>query len=349
MRFNVLPGEGENTNWFYNLNAFEQAETIKQVRYKRLMWPELHDGLWAKRPSLAYPHILPVGNFDKAVYPPIADEVAAYCGENDIAIHTEILNLRSSQASCFNLLFPLRKDKELAARVLKPLLPNVAEVKEIEFEYTGGKAASTWLGEVGGKRGQNCTSIDAAIWWGDCNGISTLTLVEWKYTERSFGTCGGYSSTGNKQKHLCKLQLSGERCYLKCKKGRRYWEHLSEAGVDVSRLSDIEDCPFKGPFYQLMRQFVLAAYLRKGNDGKNLPIDRVNVASVSFRENRSIHAIPRELSTLGDNVVAAWNHLLGGVPKLMHVDVEDIVMELKKEDCDAARDLGEYLNLRYGL
>jgi hypothetical protein len=82
------------------------------------------------------------------------------------------------------------------------------------------QGTTEWLGEPpGGKRGQNRTSADAAIWWGDTEGCSRLTLVGWKYTERQFGTCGGFTSRGNDQKATCtqwrREDLDARRdCYL---------------------------------------------------------------------------------------------------------------------------------------
>jgi hypothetical protein len=100
-------------------------------------------------------------------YPAMAQALIDYCDQFKIAIHAEALNLKSSQVACFNVIFPLRLDLDLAARVLQPLLPDVDKVTAIEFEYTGDEGASKWLGEpAGGKRGQNRTSIDAAIFTG---------------------------------------------------------------------------------------------------------------------------------------------------------------------------------------
>jgi hypothetical protein len=165
-----LPGEGEPSDWFDRLNAFEQAETQRQVAFKRTHWQGLPDGGWSKRPDYTYPHILPEGEIEKAFFPPIARPAIEYCDQSNIAIHSEALNLRSSQVCCFNVIFPMRMDLELAAVALAPVLPGVRKVTAIEFEYTGpeGDGATRWLGEPpGGMRGQNRTSIDVAAWWED--------------------------------------------------------------------------------------------------------------------------------------------------------------------------------------
>jgi hypothetical protein len=345
MRRHLLPGEGENSEWFRRLNGFEQQETLRQVQFKRRHWPGLSDGEWSGRKGYTYPHILPAGYLTKAFYPPIADEALAYCCEKDIAVHSEALNLRSSQVCCFNVMFPLRQDLALAKLALAPLLPGVQDVEQVEFEYTGPPEATTWLGEpAGGKRGQNRTSVDVAIWWRSAS-RRILTLVEWKYTEPSFGTCGGYNSRGNRDKRQClglDVQASGaaQHCFLtRGRNNRRYWEHMGEAGINLQACVRAEGCPFRGPFYQLMRLFMLAAFLRLADK-----VDEVTVASVDFLGNASIHQVPTRLSYLGSTVEAAWNAALGGVPPLRHVNAEQIVGAM----C-AGGHLATYLNERYGL
>jgi hypothetical protein len=195
----VLPGyPGGDTSWFFRQNQFEQQEILRQVAYKTKYWPDLGNGKLANRPQHTYPHILPDGNVRKVFYEPIADKVLRYLGNENIALHTEALNLKSSQVACFNFLFPFRLDLSLATKVLQPLLPGLDMVTGIEFEYTGSIKATKWLGEpLGGKRGQNRTSIDAAIFWKNDKRETHATLIEWKYTEHNFGVCGAFSN-GNK-------------------------------------------------------------------------------------------------------------------------------------------------------
>jgi len=348
-----LPGDGGDSRWLERLNAFERRETVRQVRFKRKQWPSLPDGCWSKRPGYYYPHILPEGHLEKAFYPPVAKEVLGYCKANEIAVHTEALNLRSSQVCCFNVMFPLRQDLELAASALSPLLPDVSRVSAIEFEYTGPNEATEWLGEPPSwKRGQNRTSIDVAVWWEDGQGSKLLTLCEWKYTERCFGSCGGYESKGNTRKHLCRdLDLSRDDpeqlCYLtrisSRARLRRYWEHLHDAGISLKALSSSKGCPFMGAFYQLMRQCLLAAYLRRLED-----VDEVFVASIGFKGNAPLHQVSQSQRRLGSTTLRAWNTCLAGVPPIRHVEVEDIVGKLRESPvCDTV--WLTHLEERYGL
>lgn len=352
MKRHTLPDEGGECGWFDHLNPFEQQETLRQVDFKRRHWPDLPDGAWAKRPDHTYPHILPDGELEKNFYPPIAEAVLDYCRSSDIAVHTEALNLRSSQVCCFNVIFPLRQNLQLASLALADVLPDAEEVTAIEFEFTGPEEATAWLGEpASGQRGQNRTSIDAAVWWRSGT-ESFLTLCEWKYTERAYGTCGGYASRGNRAPGQCR-QLDVVRddpaasCYLTHgRHTRRYWDHLELAGVKLSALSHMQGCPFMGPFYQLMRQHLLAAYLRHHDESLN----EVFVVSLGFRGNMSLRAVPDGLRGLGPTVEDAWNACLNGVPPLRHVNVESIVARLRASASPSQeRSWLDYLAERYGV
>jgi len=287
-------------------------------------------------------------DYSRVLYAPIADSVIAYCFENDIAIHSEFLNLKSSQACCFNVMYPLRQDMKMAIACLEPLLPNVLEIEDIEFEYAGDEEVRKYLGESkGGKRGQNRTSIDVYIKWRDSKG-PRITLVEWKYTESNYGDCGGYNSKGNNNKRFCEqMNFRGSdksECYLtQGRNARRYWEIMAEAGIDENKASIVMGCPFRGPFYQLLRQFLVAGYLRR----EGIVID---VASVSFRANTALHEIGPflYLKPLGQSIPEAWNNILGDVPKLRIVHVEEIINNLKRGN-NSTNDFLEYLADRYGL
>lgn len=353
-----LPGEGRgDETWFYRLNAFEQQEIRRQVAFKRNHWPELKDGAWSKRPNYQYPHILPENHIKEALYQPVAAQILKYVHDEDIALHSEALNLRSSQVCCFNVLFPLREDKELGRLVLAPLLPGVRAVEAIEFEYTGPEGTTEWLGEPpGGKRGQNRTSIDAAIWWRDSTGIRWVTLVEWKYTERSFGSCGGYASEANATKKSChSLDASNIRSERECfltrggpQTSRRYWEHLKQAGINRARFMVLRGCPFRGPFYQLLRQSLLAVYLRQ-REG----IAKVEVATLVFGQNKSLLSCPSYLMPLAagrveTGVIGAWNAVIPSTSPVRHVTVEEIISAadsvLSKDD-----PWRSYVRERYGV
>jgi len=354
----VLPGEeGGDTAWFYRQNAFEQQEIFRQVAFKRRRWPELGDGSASKRPTYIYPHILPAGHERLAFYEPLADAILSYLAEEDIALHTEALNLKSSQVACLNFLFPLRQDLDLARSALQPFLPGLREVTEIEFEYTGPPEVTQWLGEPErGKRGQNRTSIDAAVFWIGKSKRKHVTLVEWKYTERNFGACSAFQSASKDDKARClSLDVARDRdparsCLLTTggdRRSRRYWEHMEAAGISLPAFASVQGCPFQGPFYQIMRQFLLAAYLRQ-TDGS----DEVEVVSIGFTRNTELHAVPPQLHSLIDReeegIIGAWNAVLKGVLPMRHWTVEQLMARVNKIE---GIDLGwrNYLRERYDM
>jgi hypothetical protein len=252
MQRHILPGEeGGDTAWFHRQNPFEQQEIYRQVAFKRGWWPHLPDGAASKRPTHTYPHVLPAGRERLAFYEPLADDILSYLAPNDIAVHSELLNLKSSQAPCLNFLFPLCQDLDLARVALRPLLPGLREVTGIEFEYTGPDGATEWLGEPsGGKRGQNRTSIDAAIFWIGRSNRKHVTLGEWKYTEHNFGVCSAFRNASTEGKARCRaLDVPRDRdparsCLLTTggdRRSRRYWEHVEAAGTLSGQVAWADD------------------------------------------------------------------------------------------------------------
>ncbi len=360
IRRHVLPGEkGGDTAWFYQQNAFEQQEVFRQVAFKRRRWPSLVDGRSNRYPTFTYPHILPPDHERLALYEPLADAILSYLDEEGIA-HPEIRNLKSSQAACLNFLFSLRQDLDLARSVLWPFLPGLREVTGIEFEYTGPPEVTEWLGEPSsGKRGQYCTSIDAAIFWVGRRKQRHITLVEWKYTESTFGECSAFQSAHEGERARClSLDVSRDsdpaRSCLLTKGGeqgsRRYWEHLEEAGIALSAFSKVWGCPFQGPFYQFMRQFLLAEYLRQTGQA-----DQVDVVSVGFIRNTELHEVPEYLHALVDReeegIIGAWNAVLEeGRGPMRHLTVEELMARVRVDQIEGV-DLGwrNYLRERYDV
>ena len=299
-----------------------------------------------------YPFCLPQERAEENLFSEIRAAAPDYFRRQHIAWHDgadekPTNHLCGSQVCCVNFLFPLRKDLEKATSILATAIPGLRRVESIEFEYTGPESATEWLGEPpGGKRGQNRTSIDAAVRWRGPGNKTRLSLVEWKYTERGFGECGGCRSVGNDQRHRCAtLKVQDIRPELDCyvasgkddRTSRRYWEHLGEAGISQERFGDHLGCPFRGPFYQLMRQYLLAAYCRANLSG----VDNVDVISIGFQGNQDLLRRPEYLAHLGEDVVSAWNSMLTTAPPLRHVFVETMLADAPSDDWR------EYIRERY--
>ena len=353
------PGTGD-TNWFSKRqNAFEQSVILQQVGFKRSHLPEMQDGPFSKQPMNTYPHIMPPGNERLAFYGGFATDVLECFHTNDIALHTEALNLKSSQVACINFLFPFYQHPSRAPSVLRNLFPDIATLDRLEFEYTGQEEGSVvctdWLGEpMSGKRGQNRTSIDAAIFWTDTKQKAHISLIEWKYTERSFGSCSAYQKADKADKKFCRcldvLKCPAEECLVAKpgrNRGRKYWAHMSRAGIDLTRLVDIKGCPFQGPFYQLMRQFLVAQFLRE-----NRIADHVEVVSLEFAGNLSLRAVPVQLQPLcdkpDDTVVDAWNSAIKHTPLMRRITAEQLLAGYDTS-IGIDRSWRQYILDRYGI
>ena len=355
----VLPGEGKDDAWFKSQNAFEQSVIRQQVKFKRDRLGINTNGPHSKYPQHTYPHILPGGEIRKAFFPGFTDAVFAYFDEANIQPHSELLNLKSSQAACVNFLFPLRSDLELATNVLTRagIIPPEGRVSGIEFEYTGQDEAggslgcTEWLGEPStGKRGQNRTSIDAAVFW-TREGRNDATLIEWKYTERTFGNCSAFANARSDAKAACRGPDHEKHCILtqsppKC--DRHYWDRLEESGIRRAKLACVPGCPFRGPFYQLMRQFLIAQYMRQSGQA-----DDVEVLAIHFDGNNSLRELTPELENLAKStatsIVDAWNVALEGVTPMREIKAEALLLAYDTCRTPDLSDWRDYIRARYGM
>lgn len=93
-------------------------------------------------------------------------------------------NMLSSQAMCFNLFAPLAGDPELATAVLALMIPGLAQVRRIEFEYTPEHDV---FGDRTGHGGVDCDLlIEATL----RDGENAIIVVETKFVEPDFSSCG---------------------------------------------------------------------------------------------------------------------------------------------------------------
>jgi hypothetical protein len=348
------PTPGDDA-WFHRYTQFVQAETRRQVLWKRQTWADLGDGPHAKFKEHTYPHILPEAEWRLNLFPPIAEAAEAYLVEENVEIHSERANLRSSQFACLNLLFPLKLNLLAAAKVLAPCLPGVRRVCGIEFEVTGDAAAVAFMGEPpGGKRGANRTSIDAEVTWTDEANAGTtrphLTLIEWKYTEEGFGSCGGYASRGNPHPQTCeRLHAATDRgasCYLasgtSSRVRRNYWKHTPPAWL--SELAGSVGCPFRGPLYQLWRQQLLAGHFAATGGYSS-----VSLVAIHWSGNASLTDVPVALAHAVHGVETVgelWNRVTGGFSE---VPVEALLRAFDAAPDPALATWRQYVGDRYGV
>ena len=212
-------------------------------------------------------------------------------------------HLLSSQVQCVNALGQMVHDPERIRRAFRSRL-DIAEVLEIEpgrfltFEYIG---PTDFFGEAPGgerTRGARCTSVDAAFLFHTSTGDRELALVEWKYTE----------SYGPREPEPAKDEVR--------------WQRYGTALHDPEGPVRADVLPFEAllaePFYQLMRQQLLAWELEKAGVHD---VDRVRVVHVMPSDNvayrMSLRAVHREV---GDTVHDVWHALLRRPDRFVSLD-----------------------------
>jgi hypothetical protein len=267
--------------------------------------------------------------------PSIRDLAGRYFGEA-ISWHLHANHGLSSQVCCLNFLMPLVERPKLLARLIGATLEIAApEMLPVEigpdgrpwfvgFEWIGGD----YLNEsIDGKRrrGANCTSADAVVRFRQGSVTETL-LIEWKYTE-SYGP---------------PLSLSGNET-----RTRRYKELVFHPNGPIRHDQGLtlEDF-FWEPFYQLLRQKMLAFQMQKhGEDGAS----RVRVLHIAPAANLALKKVTSSaLRRFGDNAFTVFRSLLVRPDDFVSRSTEELfgllVAELGDKD-----DWSAYLNRRYAF
>lgn len=239
-------------------------------------------------------------------------------------------HLLSSQVACINHLYFLRQHPELVIAILKALDPNIQKVCPIigqsgkdegfvAFEIVGTEPLGK---ETSLTRGIKCTSIDAMM-IGETKESRILFLIEWKYTENYNGKPSKLSS-GNKRLD-------------------NYVGLLQDSQSPITYMQDFSPL-FYEPFYQLMRQTLLAWQMVKRQEyGAN--------------DWRHLHIIPRENDKLLTGITSpklrkenatlesVWKSLLKYPEKYQVIDPCDFLKPIPyTED---TQDWLQYLKKRY--
>jgi hypothetical protein len=232
--------------------------------------------------------------------PGIREAIIAYFGDR-ITWHTHANHALSSQVCCLNFLAPLASDKDrlsvLVGRALGIAAPEMMAVETdldgrdwfVGFEWNGG--GTDFLNESRDgkplKRGSNSTSTDAMVKFRH-RGQTELLLIEWKYTEK-YGA--PISPAGNKTRtdRYAKLVFSPDGPIK------------SDQGLSLADF-------FYEPFYQLLRQQMLAFQLQKSPQHR---VSRVRVLHISPSGNRALHRVTSpSLRCLGDDAFEVFRKVL---------------------------------------
>lgn len=319
------------------MGKFLDQERIRQAEFKRIS-PYFSDearidGAYRGTP---YAFLLPDNRLGENFYTDIRSEALQYFADHRISWHTLARHLCSSQVCCLNFLFPFTDKPEALACLLRPLFPDLKHM--LPVESAGNYVAFEWIGEqnyLGERlakngvrtRGANCTSADAFVRYETINRKVHAVLIEWKYTE-------SYSSSTY---------------------------HISKSGTDRTaiyrHLYEQADCPlrrdlipefgdlFYEPFYQLMRQQLLAWQMEKA---KEMDADGVSVLHLQPAVNTAYESVTSPaLRPLGETVSRVWKKLVVPQDRFASHSIEDVFGSFPIEKFPELRGWWNYMHERY--
>ncbi|MGY1709106.1 PGN_0703 family putative restriction endonuclease [Geodermatophilus sp. SYSU D00758] len=315
-------------------DAFRTACRASAVRWKERTAALPDDArrpapYWGGPSSVPLPFCLPVEHAAANLLPDVREEALALFADLGIPWHRGHgagpgNHLLSSQVQCVNALTRMVRDPARLQKAFGSVL-GVAEVMAIEpgrhltFAFIG---SADVLGEARGghrMRGAQNTSVDAAFLYRTSEGRTELALVEWKYTEE----------------YRRGRPADPARDAVR----RRRYHHLWAADdgplrTDVVPFEDV----LAEPFYQLMRQQLLAHELEKRGE---LGATAVRVVHVLPPANSGYQAsLTRDSHRrAGTTVDEVWTRLLRRPDRFHHLDPAVF--------CDPAVTSGEYV-ARYG-
>jgi hypothetical protein len=252
-----------------SLSSFQESFYIHLINWK---WKNI-----SKEPGThqgrEYDAILPE-EFKSQHYPlyrPIVNEVL---NKHDFKLHKHFGHMASSQAACINLFTPILMNPEIASQVLRSINPSFKRLATdhlesgFQFEYWD---TSNPLNDHTPAAG---TDSDIAIAYYNGKDELCLWLIEHKLTEKEFSTCGGYKSSGNKNKDWCKSNTAltnNDKCYYKYAKDYKYWKLTKESGLfNEAALFERSECPFLSGENQLWRNQLMAYAIQSKGIFKNV-------------------------------------------------------------------------------
>lgn len=201
-----------------------------------------------------------------------------FAGHKAGDLHRALTNTVASQPCCFNLFAPLARHPQLADALFSQLLGEAVEVVHTEIEFTPNK----WAGvpgfectedeSIGDQSERGGTDADVAVFYRAADGKRGVVLIEFKYIEAEFSTCGSYksktkgprirpgcNSAGWFAQRVAPFRENPPRqpdCgYLKYQN----WRLLEKSrALNADAVKQQPGCPFKGSLNQLWRNLLLA-------------------------------------------------------------------------------------------
>lgn len=286
------------------------------------------------------PFCLPRENAEENLFPEIRKTAIEYFTEHKIKWHDgqsgkPSNHLCDSQVCCVNFLFPFADQPRALAEVLRPTFSNIREMLPIE---SGRYVTFEWIGKDNylcekisrngqRTRGANFTSADGIVMFERTDGKRQIVLIEWKYTE-------SYSTTSLK---IAKSGTDRTKIY-RCLFDR------SDCPFDKSLLPDFDSLFFE-PFYQFMRQQLLAHEMEKSHE---LDTDIVSVLHIAPAHNADFRKVTSpKLTKLGETATSVWSKLVRLPDRFLSVSTEQLFGNLNAEKIPEMQTWLDYIYVRY--
>jgi hypothetical protein len=318
-----------------------EEEKVHQAEFKQnsayFSEAARHDGVYRHLPR---PFCLPEASATENLWGGIRQTAIAYFDQyaikwHDGQVHRPSNHLCSSHVCCVNFLFPFADQPTALAALLKPLYPDLAHMLPIE---NGQYVAHEWIGQqnyLGEKiarngrrtRGANFTSADAAVMFQHLDGTRHVALIEWKYTESYGSTPLRYAKSGTDRLAIYAPLLERADCPIK-REALPAWDAL-----------------FYEPFYQFMRQQLLAHEMELAHE---LEADRVSVLHIAPAHNRDFRKVTSlALQGLGDSATQVWKRVLRAPDRFLSVNTEDLFNGIDRTAFPELSEWWHYLSARY--
>ncbi len=268
--------------------------------------------------SLEREFCLPRAHAAENLFEGIREDALAYFEDKGISWHNgregEPSNhLCDSQVCGVNFLFPFVRRPQALVELLRSALPAIRSVLPMEtegqfvsFEWIG---LCNYLGERMDRtdmrtRGANFTSADAAVMFERDDATRQIVLIEWKYTESYSPTPLRFSLRGTDRTQTYRPLFIHPDCPL-----------------DRNAVPHFEDL-FYEPFYQLMRQQLLAHEMEKAGE---LGASAVSVLHIAPARNSDFTRVTSPaLRDLGDSATNVWEGLLRAKDRFLSISTEQL-------------------------
>lgn len=239
-------------------------------------------------------------------------------------------HLLSSQIACINHLYFVRQRQDIATAILQSVDSNIKTALRmdngalgsgfVDFEVIGAK---NYLGEKLHTRGANSTSVDAVMLAELYNGHRKLIFIEWKYVEQ-------YKNSPSKA-----LGDSGQTRL-------KIYRPLLEQNDCPFYVTNIEGL-FTEPYYQLMRQTLLANEMVKANEYGATSYLHLHLIPTANIDLKNVNTAAGKLEGL--MLQDTWTRLLKFPDQYKAVDPKDFILAAEK--CEDTLSWTTYLQKRY--